>query len=75
MVCRSTLQVQYMHVMECYDMIARMFLWHPPFRVLRDLTQLLVAFQAPLRRFGFSIDGQGFPHLLQVVKVGGTVAG
>ena len=56
-------------------MIARMFLWHPPFRVLRDLTQLLVAFQAPLRRFGFSIDGQGFPHLLQVVKVGGTVAG
>lgn len=64
-----------MHVMKCYDMIARMFLWHPPFRVLRDPTQLLVAFQAPLRRFGFSIDGQGFPHLLQVVKVGGTVAG
>ena len=22
-----------------------------------------------MRRFGFGIDGQGFPHLLQVVKV------
>ncbi|CAK9057908.1 unnamed protein product [Durusdinium trenchii] len=27
--------------------------------------------RAPLRRFGFSIDGHGFPHLLQVVKVMG----
>lgn len=24
--------------------------------------------QAPLKRFGFSIDGLGFPHMLQVVK-------
>lgn len=31
----------------------------------------LVLRQAPLRRFGFSIDGHGFPHLLQVVKVMG----
>ncbi|CAK9048349.1 Reticulocyte-binding protein 2 homolog a [Durusdinium trenchii] len=29
---------------------------------------LSIFWKAPLRRFGFSIDGHGFPHLLQVVK-------
>ena len=29
--------------------------------------------KAPLRRFGFTIDAQGFPHLLQVVKALGIL--